>query len=121
MVMTTPRVEALVLRLLLVFNFAVHGLAGFLGRELIGLFVLVGFHAVFETFDGPAEITADIAQFLGAKHQQNNCEHHQPMPEAKTSHNNLLKIDAAFAVRSRPMQGPFNETLSATDCDGGHR
>jgi hypothetical protein len=121
MVMTAPRAEALVLRLLLVFHFAVHGLAGFLGRELIGLFVLVGFHAVFESFDGAAEITTDIAQFFGAEYQQHNCEHHQPMPEAKTSHNHLLKIDAAFAVRSRPMQGPSNETLSATDCDGGHR
>jgi hypothetical protein len=110
-----------VLRLLLVFDFAVNRLAGFLGSELIGLFVVIGLHAVFEPFDGAAEVTADVAQFFGAEHQQNDSEDNQPMPEAKGTHEILLKIDAASAVRSRPMQGPPVKTLPATDRDGGQR
>src|SRR6478672_6835667 len=47
-------------------------------------------HAVLEALDGTAEIGAHVLQLLGAKHQHDDQQNDQPMPDGKRTHGQLL-------------------------------
>src|SRR5881296_2580088 len=48
-------------------------------------------HAVLEALDRGAQIAADVLQLLGAEDQHDDQQHDQPMPDAETTHDVLLK------------------------------
>src|SRR5690606_23861084 len=49
---------------------------------------LATLHAVLEAAHGLAKITTDIAQLLGAEHQNHYQQYHQPMPDTEGTHIN---------------------------------
>jgi hypothetical protein len=60
--------------------------------ELVGLLVdlTFGLHTVLKTFDRATQVATDIAKFLGPEDEQHNDEHNKPVPNAETSHGDLL-------------------------------
>ena len=48
------------------------------------------FHAILETLDGPTQIRANVLEFLGAKHHDNDQQNDQPVPNRKRTHDELL-------------------------------
>ena len=76
---------ALGLRLRFFLDFAFYGLTG-RRRSDFGLGLrrfVAGLHTVFKTLHRTAQISTQVAQFLGAKNQHDNDQNDQPMPNAQ--------------------------------------
>src|SRR5712664_2517270 len=68
-------------------DLALDGTARHLGRgPALGRLVLGGFHAVLESAYRPAQVGADITEFFRAENEQNDQQHHQPVPNAPGTH-----------------------------------
>src|SRR5436853_15215 len=82
-----------------VLDLALDGATAQLGlgrRSALGMLVGGGFlHAVLESAYSPAQVGADITEFLGAENEQNDQQHDQPVPNAPGTHDLTLSCVSA--------------------------
>src|SRR5256885_1104975 len=87
----------------LVLDLALDGAAAQLGlgrRSALGMLVGGGIlHAVLESAYSPAQVGADITEFLGAENEQNDQQHDQPVPNAPGTHGLTLSCVSASGPR----------------------
>jgi hypothetical protein len=59
-------------------------------RFVGGLLFFLALDAILKTFDGLAQVGTHIADFFGAKHQHDDNQHDQPVPNTERTHFFLL-------------------------------